>query len=612
MFWDIECLAKELPTYEDPKYPISCISIYDSLTEQIRTFFLGDFTNEEEMLLSFSKHIRNSKPDLLLAWNSENFDYPYVHNRYNKVTKKNFSRDISPIKDSRKYYKIDDMYYPAGISILDYLLLFKKIRMREESYTLDFIAKKHTGKGKEYHPDFTKLTEEVRLRNIGDVQILVDLEKQYKILPYFDEIRLMSKSLWEDLYHNSYIIENLLFEEAKKKRVVLPNCPVRGFEGDDEGFEGATRECIKTGALFDIGKFDLSSAYPQMILNFCLDSQNINIDKEGILINNIYWKQNKEALLPSLIKKLLILKDTLKEELQNSSGTDEEKKAQINYDAIKAIVNSSFGVMGHVGFRLFNNGVASTITFLVRELLMYVKDNIEKEGYKILYWDTDGLMIDNKEDISKRLNELVRQWAKEKYNKESISIEFAYEGYFDRLFLLTKCRYYGYLQTKKGLKEEIKGIEAKRANSSRYEKEYQKNLLEQILNKKTQEEIVNWIESEKERMKSLPLIDISFPCKIANKKYDKNVPIFIRAYANTKAIKPTFIVEKGELFYYIFLDHPSKERDVLAFTEHDQEFLKDYRIDYDKLTDRNINNKTENIFEAMGWQYTFNNQLSLF
>ena len=618
LFWDIEVLCNELPVYTEPKYTISCITTYNSLSKTIQTWFLKEFKSEREMLESFIKYIKREKPDILLGWNSENFDYPYMYFRWKTLTKGGcFAREISPINDSRKYFRIDDLFYPAGISILDYLQLFKKVYMREQSYALDNVAQKYLKEKPWDRTDFNTLKDEIKLKNINDVKRMVKLEEKNGIIPYFDEIRILTKTLWEDLYFNSYIVESLLFEEAKLKKVVLPNCPKKtfGIESEDT-FEGATRECVQTGALFDIGKVDLGSAYPNAIVNFCLDPQNINTNKEGILINNIYWTQNTEALLPSLVRKVLILKNTLKAELaKHDPNSDEGHKAQIKYDAIKAVVNSCFGVMGHSGFRLYSNEVASTITFLVREVLMYVKDKVELEGHKVVYWDTDSMFIDTKENTVDKLNMYVQQWAKEKYGKDSVSIEFDYEGYFNKLFLIAKCRYYGYITKIKKGKEvvapEIKGVEIKRSSSSKYEADYQKNLLEKFLNKDSQESINKWVKEEKERIKTLPLLQVCFPCKLGNKVY-KNVPIFMRAYANTKKIKPSFLVEKGELFYYTFIDNPNSDRSVLAFTEKDSEFLKSERIDWNELIRRNIDSKTQTIYDAMGWFFNINNQLTLF
>ena len=606
LFIDIEVLAAELPTYENPKYPISCISIYNSVYDNIQTWFLADYKTEFDLLTAVVKYISHEKPDLLLGWNMENFDYPYLYFRYKKVIQKDFARDISPIHDVRRYYKIDDLLYPAGISILDYLQMFKKVFMREASYALDYIAQKHLLEPSIGTFVFSELSPEIRAKNIQDVNRMVKLEKMYKIIPYFDEIRLLSKAMWEDLCFNSYIIEMLLFEEAKIKRVILPNSPPKNDE--ESTFEGAIRECLERGALFNIGKFDLTSAYPNMIRNFCLDPQNITDKPEGaIKIDGLYWKQNSKALLPSLMDKLLVLKDALKNEVKKTSpDTEEAKTAQIKYDAIKGVVNSAFGVMGFPSFRIFNNNVASTIAFLVRELLTYAKDNIEKDGFKVVYYDTDSVFIKTTNNIAPQLNTLIYKWALDKYGKTSLSIEFDYEGYFEKIFLLTKCRYYGYLLTPKGVKNEIKGMEIKRSSSSKFEAEFQKNLIEKILNKETRDTVASWVRGERIRIKQLSLSHISFPCKISTKEY-KNVPIFIRAYENTKKRYPKITIEKGELFYYTYVQ-PSN---VLAFTDKTQELLKNERIDYTEITRRNIDSKMIPIFEAMGW-VPQSDQLTLF
>ena len=103
----------------------------------------------------------------------------------------------------------------------------------------------------------------------------------------------------------------LLLEEAKNKNIILPN---KQKEQEKEDFQGATRDSLTTGTLFDIGKFDLTSAYPSMMVNFCLDPQNIDPGEtdDNINVNGIYFRQNEEALLPSAVKKILILKNNLK------------------------------------------------------------------------------------------------------------------------------------------------------------------------------------------------------------------------------------------------------------------------------------------------------------
>lgn len=598
-FIDIEVLAEELPNTDRALYPISCISIYNSMYDKIQTWYLGDYgiNNEDKMIRDFISYMKKEKFDLWLSWNAS-FDYNYIYNRCQKQLDIDFAKEISPIGRVRKQR---DVFYPAGISIVDYLKWFKKIYMREMTYTLDYIAEKYLGKGKEHKEvDFSKLSPELKERNTEDVTLLRDLEKEYKLIPYYDEIRRLSKVAWEDLYYNSRVLEMLLLEESKKKNVILP-MKIR-HEGE-KSFKGATREALETGSFRDIGKYDLSAAYPSMIIDFCLDPANIchvpigTPTKEGDLrINENVFRQNPDAILPTVVKKLLTIKNRLNKEKKAIDPKSKEfKDIKLKYDAIKGVVNSAFGVFGNKFFRLYDPRIASTITYLVRDLLIYVKDKLQEKGYKVLYYDTDGIFVDSKENLTDLLNNLVQIWAKTKYNK-SVFIEFGYEGYYTKLFIVALCHYSGDLQTEKGIEKEVKGLEIKRKDSSKFMAKFQEDLIEKCKSQESKEDIVNFVKSEMERIKTVTLEEIALPCKLARKPEDYvNTPIFVRALNTTQEVIK-FKKRVGELYYYIYT-LPSGS--VMAFDKKKKDHIKD--IDWNQVIRRNILMKAQTIFEALKW-----------
>lgn len=662
IFLDIEVLSKEFPDFKNPKAPISCVSIYDSFSKNISTWYIGDMPGsnleqqEDVLLAEVIAHIRLLSPDLFIGHNVY-FDYNYLDARNDM-----FAQRISPIGRVRMGDHANEIFYPAGISIVDYLTLFKKVYMREQSYALDQLSQKHLGEAPWQEMKYGELTPDIKEKNINDIQRLIKLEDKFKLLSYFDEIRRLSKCQWEDfcvrmgskfVSGNSRIVEMILFEEAKKQKVILPNKPRPDVTDDEVEFEGAFRDVFELGVHEGCAKLDLGSAYPQAILNFCLDSMNICSDGDGVKIGPTIFAQNPNALLPSVIKRLLTLKDKRKEELKLNPKDDQLK---VRYDAIKAIVNSAFGVTGQPYFRLFNLQVASAITFLIRDLLHYVKEHLEKEGHKILYVDTDSIFCDTKNDISELCNNLVQKWGQEKYNKENVLIKFEYEGYFEKLLLLKKCRYLGYLNTGKGVKEEIKGLETKRSDSSKFMATFQRRLIDKVLNKESKSSIIKWVVEEAERMKTLPLEEIGFPCKVGKDEEEyKNTPIFMRALAYAEELNVLNKV-KGELFYYIYINATTyeeefteeyyyrektsrtlksgkikegskkvkvtkkayeqldaenrekilidkvsvkKPKNVIAFDKYNKEHVKD--IDWSIMIARNISNKVETLFEALGW-----------
>ncbi len=600
MFLDIEVMSKEMSNPADAKYPVSCITIFNSFSKEYKTWYLGEWNNEELMLDNFVSYLKEESFDIWLSWNSS-YDYNYLFNRI-----EDFAKRISQVNLAR-YGENKDILYPCGISILDYLRLFRKIHMREASYTLDYIGQKHLGKGKEFGKvDFSKLSDRLKSHNRDDVEMLVELEKKYQIIPYFNEIRILSKCQWEDLYFNSRIVESLIFQEAKKQNVVLPNKPKVDEDEEETTFEGATRDISQCGLYEGVGEFDLSGAYPMMILNFCLDPANIRKEKEPntIEVNGFHFKQNNKAMFPLVVEKMLILKDRIKKE---KDAKQDNKYLSIKYDAIKGIVNSIYGAIGLRYFRLFNIKVASSITYLVRELLMYVKEKVELKGMKGIQWDTDSIFLDTKEDITEVLNGYIKQWALEKYGKKDISLVFERKGWYTSLFILGSCHYHRYLYGKKD--PVIKGIEGKRSSSSKFEGGFQLQLLDLIHKKSTKIQIEDWITSEIERFKTLPLEEIGFPAKIGTRTY-VNLPIFMRALTNTKRIKKSFNPVKGELFYYVFLN--TSKNEVIAFTENDKDFIDVKSIDYETILRRSILTKVEKIFSAMSWIFKNPLQIELF
>jgi len=651
-FIDIEIWAEDgnMPDIRKANHPVSSITIYNSLTTEIKNFFLNDYKSEFEMLDAFCKFMKEESFDIWLSWNVA-FDYNYLHNRI-----PDFPKKISPIGEDR--WAKDDIRYPAGISIIDYLLWFKKITLnKHSSYALDAIAEDVLGKGKHHSDvDFSVVDETVRERNIEDVEIMRDLEAKKNVIPYYDEVRRLSKVEWEDLEWNSRIIDSLILQEAFKQNIVLPMKPK---DNEKEDFEGAYREAYNLGAHWNIGKYDLASAYPNMIIDFCLDPSNCShgqntpeAEAPVLTLEGNDFIQNSGALLPTVCKKLLEMKKVIGEEKKNTS-VDAPNYADIKqrYDAIKTIVNSAYGVMGNRFFRLYDNRVASTTTFLVRDLLHFVRDRLEAEGKRVIYVDTDSVFIDSEEDLTDYLNDLIAEWGR-KYGKEKISTDFDYEGSFEKLLILAKCRYFGELRKKNGeLEPEVKGVEAKRKDSTKFMKEFQTELVRRILDKESKESIFEWISSESERIEGLPLSEVSFPCKLSRKAEDyKNKPIFIRAMEETEGFEKKI----GEKFYYIYVEPEhyeiekeveeyyileegarpgttrkkklslkkvlemeddesdvkihhevktkkvKKARDVKAFDERTWKSIEN--VDWVKMKDRNIWMKLDTIFGAMGWE----------
>jgi len=435
---------------------------------------------------------------------------------------------------------------------------------------------------------------------------------------------------------NSKVLDVMLLTEAKKLGIILPSKKYAEDIIIEEGkeFEGAYRRA-ELGRFEQVYKLDLSSAYPQTIINFCLDISNLTENKNEQKIDitdretneikySIYVKQNQNTLLPIIARKLIAKKDILKKQLKSLNPESEDAKdLQIKYDATKALTNSLFGVTALKAFRLYDVRIASAITSIVRDLLHFVENKLQEQQMKVTYVDTDSLFVLAKEDPTNLLNDLVKDWAKQ-YNKPNLDISFDCEGIFDRLLVVALCHYVGYLKSKAGIKKEIKGVEVKRRNSSIFMKKFQEELIEKVLNNESQEAIIEFIASQKEAIIKVPVIEIGFPSKINNAQDYKSPPIFLRALDYSKELFG-FAKNSGETFYYCYVkslgtserhakqmrknketgkkelkeSHTMIEKNVLAYDEETQNQI--IEIDYDMMTKRNILDIAEKIFDALKW-----------
>jgi ribosomal protein S25 len=146
------------------------------------------------------------------------------------------------------------------------------------------------------------------------------------------------------------------------------------------------------------------------------------------------------------------------------------------------------------------------------------------------------------------------------------------------------------------------------------------------MNEESKEEIVKWINSEKERIKTLPLIDIGFPCRISKEVGTyKSIPVFMRALQYTQELIPSFQKNTGDSFYWIpvkpfgtairkscrnKINKETKEKelqfsekevnkDVLCYDEDVYSHIKE--VNWEKIIDKSIISKVENIFLALKW-----------
>jgi len=590
-FLDIEVMSDVLPEPSNPEHPICVMTVYDSYTGKyltLTTLQLGktlgrddwvveQVSSEDELAFIFINMYNKTQPDLIVGWNVR-FDVDYLTARFKKLGYE---------------FRFD------GAQVFDMLEGFKRLYKRR-SYKLKSIALED-GLISEYKTFSAGMSpEEMVEYNYRDVWIMVELEKKYGVVDFHLQLKsIAGVNELEDTLYNSILVDTAILRLAKKLGIVLPSKPEDVEESDEAEYEGAIVLEPPKGIFDNVAVFDMARYYPNIILSFNISPDSYTVAGDiKYPPTNVAFRSDKVGLVPMLVKRLLSLRDELEK-----SGAPKNK-----IDAVKFIVNSVYGVFGHRRFRLYNLRLASTVTAIGREGILYTKKLAEELGYKVLYGDTDSLHIQipfNKaEEVVKYLNEDIEKYFREKYGVKECTIGLKFEKYFSKMMYFgVKKRYAGIMTWEKG--KEVNelvtvGLETVRTDQSKFSQEFQENLLKLVLSGASKKEVMEFINKSIEDMKKAPLIDIAIVKGLSKSldEYKANVPHVRGVLYSNKYLGTKF--GKGSRVYILWVKSVKglPPTDVIAFDEDTK--LPELVVDWRKMEDVNIWQKAEPILNVIG------------
>lgn len=187
------------------------------------------FKNEEDLLVEFFRIYNKLNPTILTGWNIDLFDIPYIYERTLQILNEDFANKISPISIVERDFFDERKYRIAGVSILDYMDLYKKFKLEEQpSYRLDYICRKEINEGKiEYEGNLNDLY----INNINkfieyvlnDTVLVNKLDKKMDYINLARSVSHVGHIKYEDIYQSSKYIEGAFLCYTKSKGLVVPN-----------------------------------------------------------------------------------------------------------------------------------------------------------------------------------------------------------------------------------------------------------------------------------------------------------------------------------------------------------------------------------------------------
>jgi len=304
VFFDIECEMGGALTEEyisnAPK-PITSIAWYDKQLDQWAIIILDKkgqlkrtkaknkeiipFRHEADLLDCFLSRMEEIQPDMLVGYNSDYFDIPYLYYRICIVLGDKEAKRLSPIgitkhAKNNQYWYTKDMYVDiAGVESMDYMRLHKKYSWEDEpSWKLDAIGEKYVGINKiEYEGTLDDLFETDIQKfiqyNFVDVEILVELDKKLQYLALTRNLAHKGKVKYSEVYASSKIHDGAISAYLLSQGLIPPGRP----HGEKKlNYAGGYLFCPKAGLYKYMFDEDLTSLYPSIIMS-------LNIGRETIV-----------------------------------------------------------------------------------------------------------------------------------------------------------------------------------------------------------------------------------------------------------------------------------------------------------------------------------------
>lgn len=507
--------------------PILMIAFYSKNFKKVITWqrfkksedFIEFADNEAGMLERAREIINEFKPDIITGYFSDTFDWPYIKARAEKCSvRMDLGLDYSTIKTNLKTETAEI----TGIADLDIFKFIKRVvsrKLKTESGKLGDVAEEILGEGKSKKIDIENLAsdwdngrniEEYCNYNLQDAKITYELT--YTLLPNIIEVVKIVGLPISDIINMGFsqLVEWYLIRRAREFDEIAPNKPEHSEMRRrlSQTYAGAFVYEPKPGLYKNIAVFDFRSLYPSIIASHNISPSTFRCEccEENLapVENAKYWFcKKKKGFIPRIIEDLIKRRMRVKEIMKKTEDERTRKLLDARQESLKVLSNSFYGYLGFAAARWYSIESALSVTAYGRHYIKSVIDMAEKNGFNVIYSDTDSIFLClNKKTEADALK------FRDAINLELPELmELDYEGTFSAgLFVAAKAKEYGAKKKYALLSKEgfviIKGFETVRRNWSVVAKETQENVLKMILENGDAKKAVSYVKKVVEDLKN--------------------------------------------------------------------------------------------------------------
>ena len=568
--------------------------------KQIDRNFVTCVADEKDLFAHFTRLLDELDIDIVSGYNSANFDVKYMIDRAKALgIEFNMSRFRGETKIER--HGLIDKVKIAGRVHVDMYVVVKFISvvgaaesiLKLNSYTLKNVYEA-VSKGKKRMVDKSAIyklwdgtkeeVEELADYNLNDSYALHTVYNSF--VPIMVEITKISGNSLSDICVSTtgQIVEFLLMRYSRIFNELIPNKPsdAQIRKRISEPIEGAYVKTPEPGVYEKLAIFDFRSLYPSIIISHNIDPSSLCTDCSNYYESPLGYKFSKDrkSITPTILRIML----EARAEVKRMYKKDKDNIALgARSQALKIIANSFYGYLGYARSRWYSRECASSTTAYGRQYIQDTISSAEREGFRIIYGDTDSIVMllneKSKEDAIKFVEEFNRKLPEsmnlelEDFYKRGIfvgkKVEQSVTGAKKKYALIS---YDGYIK--------VRGFELVRRDWSRVARDTQKRVLEAILKDGSKEKAVSIVKEMiiKLRAGEVPIEELSIRTQLRKgiDSYDiKSPEVMAVRKAIEKGLKSRADLENA-VISYVITKHGNTISEKAVLTE----FAEDYDAEY--------------------------------
>src|SRR5918996_1525956 len=388
----------------------------------------------EKELIEKTFKVINSYP-IVITYNGDDFDLPYLYSRsqdsrIDPASHSTIQKEQVPILVKRdSFMKRGTLAEPVRLKNAIHIDLFRTFQNRSiqiyafgnkySEYTLNTISLALLGEGKlELDSDISELS----LQKLAEY-CLRDADLTFRLTSFGNNLLMklllvisrIARSSLDDVsrFGVNQWIRGMLYYEHRKNNLLIPRREELAAKGSsstvaiikEKKYRGGLVVEPKLGIHFNVIVVDFASLYPSIIKVHNLSYETVNCphqecknDSSQRIPETSHWTcKEKRGLTSLLIGSLRDLRVKYYKYLSKDRAltTEERQLYNVVSQAIKVILNASYGVMGAEIFPLYCLPVADATAAIGRTTTMKTIEKCKETGIEVIYGDTDSLFLRN-------------------------------------------------------------------------------------------------------------------------------------------------------------------------------------------------------------------------